>query len=78
MPPIPMTGILTALDASQTILRATGFIAGRFHGYLAGKVIAVLIGSLFIYALGVPWLKAMTQMTLKKAWMEQYHPEPLE
>jgi len=48
---------------------ATGFIAGRFHQSLAGKIFAVIIGSLFIYALGVPWLKAMTQMTWIKAWM---------
>jgi biotin transport system substrate-specific component len=48
---------------------ATGFIAGRFHRSRAGKVIAVIIGSLFIYALGVPWLKTVTQMTWNKAWM---------
>ncbi|MEW6187367.1 MAG: biotin transporter BioY [Thermodesulfobacteriota bacterium] len=48
---------------------ATGFIAGRLRQSLAGKVLAVLIGSLSIYALGLPWLKGVTQMTWNKAWM---------
>jgi biotin transport system substrate-specific component len=32
-------------------------------------VVAVLFGSLAIYGLGVPWLKAVTQMSWNKAWM---------
>jgi biotin transport system substrate-specific component len=47
----------------------TGFISGRFHRSVNGSVIAVILGSLIIYGLGVPWLKAITQMTWNKAWM---------
>jgi biotin transport system substrate-specific component len=47
----------------------TGFISERFHRSINGSVIAVIFGSLIIYGLGVPWLKAITQMTWNKAWM---------
>ena len=47
----------------------TGFISERFRQFLTGRVIAVLIGSLIIYVLGVPWLKVITNMTWNKAWM---------
>jgi biotin transport system substrate-specific component len=47
----------------------TGFISARFHRSVNGSVIAVILGSLIIYGPGVPWLKAITQMTWNKAWM---------
>lgn len=47
----------------------TGFIVECFRRSLKGGVVAVLFGSLVIYGLGVPWLKAVTQMSWNKAWM---------
>ena len=47
----------------------TGFISERFRRSINGSMIAVIFGSLIIYGLGVPWLKAITQMTWNKAWM---------
>jgi len=47
----------------------TGFIRERFHRSVNGSVIAVILGSLIIYGLGVPWVKTITQMTWNKAWM---------
>jgi biotin transport system substrate-specific component len=47
----------------------TGFISERFRRSLTGNVVAVILGSLIIYGLGVPWLKAVTQMTWNKAWV---------
>jgi biotin transport system substrate-specific component len=47
----------------------TGFISERLRRSMTGSVIAVIFGSLLIYGLGVPWLKAITQMTWNKAWM---------
>jgi biotin transport system substrate-specific component len=47
----------------------TGFISERSRGLLILDILAVIIGSLVIYALGVPWLKMVTQMSWPKAWM---------
>jgi biotin transport system substrate-specific component len=47
----------------------TGFISARFHRSINGSVIAVLLGSLILYGLGVPWLKAVTHMSWNKAWL---------
>ncbi len=47
----------------------TGFISERFRHSMIGGVIAVIIGSLIIYGLGVPWLKMITKMSWNKAWM---------
>jgi biotin transport system substrate-specific component len=44
----------------------TGFISERSRGSLTLDVFAVIIGSLAIYALGVPWLKMVTQMSWPK------------
>lgn len=46
-----------------------GFISDRFHSSLPGDIIAVMIGSLIIYAFGVPWLKMMTKISWDKAYM---------
>ena len=47
----------------------TGFISERSRGSLPLDVLAVIIGSLAIYALGVPWLKMVTQMSWPKTLM---------
>ncbi len=47
----------------------TGFIQERFRRSIKGGVAAVIFGALVIYGLGVPWLKAITQMSWHKAWM---------
>lgn len=45
----------------------TGFISERFRHSVLGGIIAVAIGSLIIYGLGVPWLKVVTKMSWDKA-----------
>jgi biotin transport system substrate-specific component len=47
----------------------TGFISERSGGSLILYIFAVIIGSLAIYGLGVPWLKMVTQMSWSKALM---------
>ncbi|MGB9628855.1 MAG: biotin transporter BioY [Thermodesulfobacteriota bacterium] len=47
----------------------TGLISERSPGSLILDVLAVIIGSLAIYSVGVPWLKMVTQMTWTKAFM---------
>lgn len=47
----------------------TGFISERSRHTLIGEVLAVVIGSLAVYCLGVPWLKMITKMPWNKAWM---------
>jgi biotin transport system substrate-specific component len=44
----------------------TGFISERSRGLLVLDIFAVLVGSLTIYSLGVPWLKMVTQMSWTK------------
>jgi biotin transport system substrate-specific component len=44
----------------------TGFISERSPGLLMLDILAVLIGSLVIYGLGIPWLKLVTQMSWTK------------
>jgi len=47
----------------------TGFISERSRGLLIWEIFAVMMGSLVIYGLGVPWLKMVTQMSWAKALM---------
>ncbi len=47
----------------------TGFIAERSRGILILEILSVLIGSLAIYSLGVPWLKMVTHMSWFKTFM---------
>jgi len=47
----------------------TGFISEHSPGSLTLDVFAVIIGSLAIYGLGVPWLKMVTQMSWPKTFM---------
>jgi biotin transport system substrate-specific component len=44
----------------------TGVISERSRGLLVLDMFAVLVGSLTIYGLGVPWLKTVTQMSWTK------------
>jgi len=62
----PTGGYLFGFSLSAWI---TGFISERFRHSMTGRVTAVLIGSLIIYGLGVPWLKMITKMPWSKAWM---------
>ncbi len=47
----------------------TGFISERSRGRMIIDIFAVIIGSLVLYAVGVPWLKMVTQMSWAKALM---------
>jgi biotin transport system substrate-specific component len=47
----------------------TGFISERARGLLILDIFAVLVGSLAIYGLGVPWLKMVTQLSWSKILM---------
>ena len=47
----------------------TGLISEYSRGSLPLDVLAVIIGSLALYALGVPWLKMVTQMSWPKTFM---------
>jgi biotin transport system substrate-specific component len=47
----------------------TGLISEKSNRLFIRDVIAVVIGSLVIYASGVPWLKMVTQMSWPKALM---------
>jgi len=47
----------------------TGFISEGSRASLILDIFAVIIGSLAIYGLGVPWLKIVTQMSWSKAFM---------
>ena len=44
----------------------TGFISERPHGLTILDILAVIVGSLSIYAPGVLWLKMVTQMSWQK------------
>jgi len=45
----------------------TGLISEHSRGLIMLDILSVIIGSLVIYCLGVPWLKMVTQMSLPKA-----------
>ena len=47
----------------------TGLISERSRGFLVWEVLSVIIGSLAIYGLGVPWLKIVSQMPWPKAFL---------
>jgi biotin transport system substrate-specific component len=44
-----------------------GFISEKSRGLLILDILAVLVGSLLIYGLGVPWLKMITHFSWQKA-----------
>ena len=47
----------------------TGLISERGRGLLVVDILAVLIGSLAIYGLGIPWLKIVTQLSWPRTLM---------
>lgn len=47
----------------------TGWISGRLRHSIPGGAIAVIVGVLVVYGVGVPWLKLMTGMSWDKAWL---------
>jgi biotin transport system substrate-specific component len=47
----------------------TGLIAERSRGILIFEILSVLIGSLVIYSLGLPWLKVVSQMSWTKTFL---------
>jgi biotin transport system substrate-specific component len=47
----------------------TGFISEHSRGLLILEIFAILVGSLVIYSLGVPWLKMITQMSWPKTFI---------
>jgi biotin transport system substrate-specific component len=47
----------------------TGLISERSRGFLILDILAVLLGSLAIYLLGVPWLEVVTGMSWQKTLM---------
>ena len=47
----------------------TGFISERSRGLLFWEILAIVVGSLAIYSLGIPWLKMVTKMTWPKTIM---------
>ncbi len=47
----------------------TGFISEHTRGLLLPEVLSVVLGTLVIYAFGVPWLKAVSQIPWSKAWL---------
>ncbi len=60
----PTGGYLLGFAAAAWV---TGFVSERGRQGLAAQTAAVVLGSLAIYALGVPWLKMVTGMSWSKA-----------
>jgi biotin transport system substrate-specific component len=60
----PTGGYLIGFAAAAYLV---GFISERSGGRKGADVAAVVAASLLIYAIGVPWLKAVTGMTWVKA-----------
>lgn len=59
----PTGGYLLGFAAAAWV---TGFVSERSRQSLAAQTAAVVLGSLAIYALGVPWLKTVTGMSWSK------------
>jgi len=47
----------------------TGLISERSRGRMILDIVAIVLGVFFIYALGIPWLKAVTKMSWTKTLM---------
>lgn len=62
----PTGGYLLGFVLSAGIV---GFISHRFRSNLIGDLLAVIIGSLIIYGLGVLWLKVTTKIAWEKAYL---------
>jgi biotin transport system substrate-specific component len=61
----PTGGYLLGYALSAWI---TGFISERSRGSMALDVVAILVGSLAVYWIGVPWLKIMMKMSWTKTF----------
>ena len=46
-----------------------GFISEHSRGVWILEIVAVIAGSIAIYAAGVPWLKMVTRISWSRAWM---------
>lgn len=60
----PTGGYLLGFAACAMV---TGFLAENLRNPSVRDVLAVVLGSLMIYLLGVPWLKLVTSMSWEKA-----------
>jgi biotin transport system substrate-specific component len=60
----PTGGYLVGYGLSAWVV---GLISERCKGVMAWEIMAVILGVLSIYALGVPWLKVVAQMSWTKA-----------
>ncbi len=47
----------------------TGLISEKSRNSIRGDIIAVIVGSILIYCLGLPWLKLITKMSWTKIFM---------
>lgn len=61
----PTGGFLVGFAAAAFM---AGLISERLPRGLVTDILAVAVGSLIIYLIGVPWLKMVTQMTWAKAF----------
>lgn len=52
----------------------TGYISKTLGKKLSSYIIAMSIGSLFIYSIGVPWLMVVASLNLKKALIVGMYP----
>jgi len=52
----------------------SGFISQKIGKSLTGDVMAMIVGSLIVYATGVPWLKFATAMSWEKAFIAGMYP----
>lgn len=52
----------------------TGWVSHRFRQTLSASILAVILGTLVIYAFGVPWLKAVARLTWTKAFVAGMFP----
>ena len=62
----PTGGYLFGFAAAAFVI---GYLAERLRSQVVGDIVAVVAGLLTVFALGVPWLKAMTGMTWEKAFL---------
>ena len=67
----PTGGYLVGFLAAAYLV---GLFAEKARGRLSLEVTGMVIGSLAVYALGVPWLKWITGMTLSKALVAGCYP----
>lgn len=62
----PTGGYLFGFAASAFVI---GYLAERLRHRVVGDSVAVVVGVLMVFLLGVPWLKAVTGMAWEKAFL---------